>query len=63
MLQRNIFHAQEPAMNASRRKRGPAPNTVLVLQGRALEPGEIVTFDLAGDRLSHPLTASHGEPA
>lgn len=31
--------------------------------GRALEPDEIVTFDLAGDRLSHPLTTSQGEPA
>ncbi|HKT85682.1 MAG TPA: patatin-like phospholipase family protein [Novosphingobium sp.] len=31
--------------------------------GRAPEPDEIVTFDLAGGRLSHPLTASHGEPA
>lgn len=31
--------------------------------GRALGPDDITTFDLAGDRLSKPLTPSHGEQA
>ncbi|SFF90938.1 NTE family protein [Novosphingobium sp. CF614] len=31
--------------------------------GRALKPDEIITFDLAGDRLSKPLTPPTGEPA
>lgn len=31
--------------------------------GRTLDPDEIVTFDLAGDRLKAPLSATHGEQA
>ncbi|MCT2399290.1 patatin-like phospholipase family protein [Novosphingobium mangrovi (ex Huang et al. 2023)] len=31
--------------------------------GRSLEPDEIMTFDLAGDRLEKPLTVSNGEHA
>lgn len=31
--------------------------------GRSLDPDEIVTFDLAGDRLNTPLTPMHGEKA
>lgn len=32
-------------------------------RGRSLDLDEIATFDLAGDRLSKPLTTSHGETA